>query len=63
MIGFFGALVGGVVVANRACRTYRIAVVDADRGIVKFAAANPTYTAMLVEQVRLSDGIATPVRK
>ena len=58
LVGFFGALVGGVVIAGRACRPYRIRVVDADRGIVKFAASNPGYTAMLIEQVRASDGLA-----
>lgn len=54
---FFGALVGGVVIASRVCRPYRITVIDADRGIVQFAASNPAYTAMIVEQVRLSDGL------
>jgi hypothetical protein len=58
IIGFFGALIGGVVIAGRVCRPYRMAVVDADRGIVKFAASNSAYTAMLVEQVRVSDGLA-----
>lgn len=62
IIGFFGILVGGVVVAGRVCRPYRIAVVDADRGIVKFAASNPGYTAMLVEQVRASEGVAAHAR-
>lgn len=56
--GFFGGLVGGVVIASRVCRPYRMAVVDADRGIVKFSARNPAYTAMLVEQIRASDGLA-----
>ncbi len=59
IIGFFGALIGGVVIASRVCRPYRMKVVDADRGIVKFAASNPAYTAMLVEQVRASDRLAT----
>ncbi|MDB5292003.1 MAG: hypothetical protein JWL69_3244 [Phycisphaerales bacterium] len=58
VIGFFGTVVGGVVIAGRVCRPYRMAVVDRDRGIVKFAAANPVYTAMLVGQIRRSDGVA-----
>jgi hypothetical protein len=58
VLGFFGALVGGVVIAGLTCKPYRMAVVDGDRGVVKFAARNPGYTAMLVDQVRQSDGIA-----
>jgi hypothetical protein len=58
IIGFFGALVGGVVIAGRVCRPYRMALVDRDRGIVRFAASNSSYTALLIEQVRASDGLA-----
>jgi MFS family permease len=59
ILGFFAALIGGVMIASRVCQPYRLKVVDTDRGIVKFAASNPAYTAMLVEQVRASDGLAT----
>jgi hypothetical protein len=59
MIGFLAALIGGVVIATHLSLPYRMKVVDADRGIVKFAASNPAYTAMLVEQVRASDGFPT----
>jgi hypothetical protein len=59
IFGSIGALVGGVVAASLACRPYRIAVVDADRGIVKFAASNPGYTALLAEQARAADGLAS----
>jgi hypothetical protein len=56
--GFFAMLFGVAIVPSRFCRPYRLGVVDADRGILKFAARNPRYTEMLVEQVRRSDGIA-----
>ena len=58
MVGFLGAVIGGVVIAAAVCRPYRLAVVDGDRGIVRFAASNPAYTALLVEQIRASDGLA-----
>jgi hypothetical protein len=57
IVGFLGALVGGVVIAGRVCRPYRLAVVDGDRGIVRFSASNPAYTGLLIEQVQASDGI------
>jgi hypothetical protein len=57
ILGFFGALIGGVIGAGAIAKPYRMKVVDADRGIVKFAASHPQYTQMLIEQVRQSDGV------
>jgi hypothetical protein len=57
IISMFGALVGGVVAAARVCRPYRLRVVDADRGIVRFSAKNPAYTGLLANQVRASEGL------
>jgi hypothetical protein len=57
MIGFMLALIAGVVIAGRVCRPYRVAPVDRDRGIFKFQANNPAFTALLVKQVRTSDGL------
>ena len=57
ILASFASLIGGVVTAAIVVRPYRLAVVDRDRGIVRFAAANPEFTALLVDQVRRSDGI------
>ncbi len=56
LITLFGSLVGGVLIAGQYSRPYRMKVIDHDRHIVKFAAANPDYTAMLIDQVHESDG-------
>ena len=53
--GVFGAFVGliaGVVLAGRAARPYRSATVDRTRGITRFAARNPGYTALVAERAR-----------
>lgn len=57
LITVLGSLMGGVVIAGRVARPYRMKTIDANRGIVQFAAMNREYTAMLVDQVRRSDGI------
>jgi hypothetical protein len=60
ILAAFTTLIGGVVIAARVCRPYRIVTIDRDRGIFKFAANNPGYTALLrnVIQTRDAAGIA-----
>ena len=59
-----GVLIGGAVVAGlavaravggRSTRPYRVEVLDRGRGVVRFAAANPGYTARVAEAVRSAD--------
>ena len=57
VIGLFATLIGAAVVPARLCRPYRYGIIDADRGIARFAAQNPRYTDLLVQQVRQYDGL------
>jgi hypothetical protein len=43
------------MIAGKVSRPYRAGVVDADRGIIKFAASNPGFTALLAEQAKTYD--------
>jgi hypothetical protein len=54
-VAFFAGAFGVASVPGRICRPYRLRVVDARRGILKFAAANPAYTAFLAEHIRALD--------
>lgn len=56
IIGSFGSLIGGVVIAGKMCRPYKLRITDADRGIFRFAAEHPGFTAMLNEQIDASEG-------
>jgi hypothetical protein len=59
LVAFFGVLVGIAVVPTWLGRPYRFYVVDPDRNINKFAASNPAYTQLLIDQIDLSQGNAT----
>lgn len=55
IFAFFGSsvsLVGGVIIAGQVARPYRLRVVDAERGILRFAASHPGYTALIQEQIK-----------
>jgi hypothetical protein len=54
------ALIGGVIVAGQVSRPYRLRKVDSDRGIFKFAAKNPQYTARLCEFIEQRERSAAP---
>ena len=58
-MALFATVFGVAIVPSRVCRPYRLGVVDADRGIVRFAARNSGFTELLVEQVRASDARAS----
>jgi hypothetical protein len=50
--GVFFSLFGAAIVPNKLCRPYRVKVVDADRGVMKFKAQNAQYTELLAERSR-----------
>lgn len=58
IFAFFGSLVGSMTTASRWAQPYRIAIVDRQRGVFRFAAENPAYTAMMKHQVAIADGVA-----
>ena len=51
MLVLFGTLLGGVVLAGRVARPYRLTVVDGGRGVYRFTADNPAYTALVADHV------------
>jgi hypothetical protein len=53
-----GVPAGVAVLSRLYCRPYRLGRVDADRGIWKFRAYNRSYTELLIDQVRRSNGEA-----
>jgi hypothetical protein len=52
ILGLFAGLFGVAMFPNWICRPYRSKVVDSDRGIVKLAVKNQSYTDLLIEQAR-----------
>lgn len=58
ILGFAVALFAGVMIPARLCRPYRTQVIDGDRSILKFAARNPAYTALLAKRARAYDGFS-----
>jgi hypothetical protein len=60
--GLFGALFAVAFLPGRMTRPYRYRVIDGSRGIVMFAAKNPQYTAMLVEQAHRASGVSRAAR-
>lgn len=57
--GFLALIVAAIGIAaipGRICRPYRLRFVDAGRDIMKFKAANKSYTQFLIDQVRRSNG-------
>ena len=51
----FMSIFAVAILPNRICRPYRLRILDRDRGIVRFAAANPRFTELLVRRVRGSE--------
>ena len=62
MLAFFGALFAIAFLPGRMTRPYRYRVIDGSRGIVMFAAKNPQYTALLVEQAHRASGVNSATR-
>jgi hypothetical protein len=55
-----GSLVAGVVIAGRFARPYNLVTIDAGRGVYRFSADNPAYTARVAAAVRASGPPAAP---
>jgi hypothetical protein len=60
LVSLFALAFGLAIIPSRICRPYRVRTVDAERGIIRLQAANPAYTALLIEQARRSDGEPSP---
>ena len=58
--GFFGVIFIGLGVPALIVRPYRLRTVDRSRSIIRFAARNPRYTAMIAAQVLEEDGVVAP---
>jgi hypothetical protein len=52
IMGFFLSLLFGVVIASQFARPYKIKTIDRARGVFRFSAANPRYTALLAAEIR-----------
>lgn len=55
VVGLFGVVLAVAIVPNRYCRPYRFKVIDNERAVIEFAARNPAYTRMVIEQAGLPD--------
>jgi hypothetical protein len=59
LVAFFGILFGVAIIPTWLGRPYRLYIIDPDRNINKFAAENPAYTQLLIDQVDQSQGNAS----